>query len=240
MATNNYSGRSAVRLLDKSKKSRALTQEDIADSRGDESRSKRGDDVRLRIMNAALDYFGALGFEGTTTRAIAERAEVTHSLVIYHFGNKEKLWMETLELALSPYSDGIARVSDRLDTAAPDVLLRNLIEMFVRIHAIRPQIHRFMTMEGNQENDRMNWIIESFVEGHYSLWRELIRRGQDEGRVRICDPARLYYMIISTGGTLFSLPHEYKTLTGRDIFSEAEILRNIAFLYELVFIDPDE
>ena len=57
-----------------------------------------------------------------------------------------------------------------------------------------------------------------------------------EGSVRQCDPARLYYLIIGAGGTPFTLKTEYKALTGRDVFSEAEVLRNIAFIYEIVFI----
>jgi hypothetical protein len=65
----------------------------------------------------------------------------------------------------------------------------------------------------------------------------LIRRGQAEGTVRECDPARLYYHIIGGGGTLYTVATEYKAFTGRDVFSEVEILRNIAFLYEIVFIE---
>ena len=44
-------------------------------------------------------------------------------------------------------------------------------------------------------------------------------------------------MIIGAGGTPFTVKTEYRALTGRDVFSETEILRNIAFLFELVFID---
>jgi hypothetical protein len=63
----------------------------------------------------------------------------------------------------------------------------------------------------------------------------MIRRGQAEGSIRQCDAARLYYLIIGAGGTPFTLATEYKALTGRDVFSEAEILRNIAFIYEIAF-----
>lgn len=63
----------------------------------------------------------------------------------------------------------------------------------------------------------------------------MIRRGQKEGTVRQCDPARLYYHIIGAAGTPFTVATEYKALTGRDVFSEAEKLRNIAFIYEFLF-----
>jgi TetR/AcrR family transcriptional regulator len=63
----------------------------------------------------------------------------------------------------------------------------------------------------------------------------LIRRGQADGKVRQCDPARLYYLILGAGGTPFTISTEYKELTGRDVFSETEVLRIVAFIYEIVF-----
>lgn len=59
-----------------------------------------------------------------------------------------------------------------------------------------------------------------------------IKIGQGAGKIRQCDPARLYYYIIAAGGTPFTISTEYAAMTGRDIFSEPEILRTIAFIYE--------
>ena len=64
---------------------------------------RRGDEVRGRVLQAALECFGAFGFEGTSTRAVAERAEVTHTLVLYHFHSKDQLWIATVEHALERY-----------------------------------------------------------------------------------------------------------------------------------------
>lgn len=200
------------------------------------SLQKRGDDVRERILLAALECFGAFGYEGTSTRAVAERAGVTHTLVIYHFGSKEQLWLAMMEDALSNYS---ASVSENLQTSADRAAgesLKIFIEQFVRLSARHPQIHRIMTMEGNQESDRLKWVIDHYLRDHFTLVRDLIKRGQAEGSVRECDAARLYYYIIGGGGTPYTLSTEYRELTGRDVFSEAEIYRNIAFLFETVFI----
>lgn len=201
-------------------------------------KSKRGDDVRRRIMEAALECFAAFGFEGTSTRAIADRASVTHTLVLYHFDTKEQLWISTIDSVLREYgaemSEHLAKATKVSDTEG----LRAFIEQFIRVSAARPQIHRIMTMESNQGTSRMEWVIENFLRQHFEQIRGIIHGAQLEGNVRQCDPARLYYMIIGAGGTLFTVYTEYKALTGRDVFSETEILRNIAFLYELVFIDP--
>ena len=225
-------GRVAVRLTDTPKAFAEVPDpaEHLARPRG------RGVDVRERILKVALEYFGTFGFEGTSTRAVAERAGVGHTLVLYHFQSKDKLWIATVEAALKGYADALAaNIATAPDRSARDALT-TFIEQFVRMSARHPHIHRLMTMNSNQETKRLEWVIEHFIRGHFTFVRDLIRRGQAEGSVRECDPARLYYLIIGAGGTPFTLQTEYKALTGRDVFSEAETLRNIAFIYEIVFI----
>jgi AcrR family transcriptional regulator len=202
---------------------------------GAKKRGPRGAEVRERILQVALEYFGAFGFEATSTRAIAERAQVTHTVVLYHFKSKEKLWIATVEEALKSYAAAVeANKTTAKERRARDALA-TFIEQFVRMSARQPQIHRLMTMDSNQDTSRLEWVIDHFLRDHFSFVRDLIRRGQEEGSVRECDPARLYYLIIGAGGTPFTLKTEYKALTGRDVFSEVEILRNIAFIYEIVF-----
>lgn len=235
---NIRGGRAAVRLGDVLSPGVTAARPNTAMSEpaANNPRKRRGDEARKRILAAALDCFGAFGFEGTSTRAVAERADVTHTLVLYHFQSKDNLWVATLESALEEYGTGIRKTLEAAPDTAARVALANFIEQFVRMSANKPQIHRILTAEGNQGTDRLNWIIDRFVRWHYTAIRDLIRRGQAEGTVRECDPARLYYLIIGTGGTPFTLAAEYVALTGRDVFSEAEILRNIAFIYEIVFV----
>lgn len=52
----------------------------------------RGEDTRQRILRAALELFGSHGFEATSTRALAQRAEVTLPAIQYYFGSKEGLY----------------------------------------------------------------------------------------------------------------------------------------------------
>ncbi|QUT07196.1 TetR family transcriptional regulator [Sphingobium phenoxybenzoativorans] len=197
---------------------------------------KRAIEARKRILKAALDCFGAYGFEGTSTRTVAQRAGVTHTLVLYYFNSKDDLWLAMMEDALGTYSAVLAEnLDDRSGKSAAE-RLGVFIEQFVRLSADMPQIHRIMTMEGNQDTDRLEWVINRYLRDHFSRVKDLIKKGQEEGSVRDCDASRLYYFIIGAGGTPFTLSTEYGAITGRDVFSEPEILRNIAFLYELVFI----
>jgi TetR/AcrR family transcriptional regulator len=199
--------------------------------------TKRSREVRGRILNAALECFGAFGFEGTSTRAVADRAGVTHTLVLYHFQSKEQLWIAAVDSALAAYTAAMTEHLEATSDGTAAESLRCFIEQFTRMSAEKPQVHRILTMESNQGTSRLNWVVDHYLRDHFEKITSLIRDGQREGVVRQCDAARLYYMIIGASGTPFTLSTEYKALTGRDVFSQTEVLRNIAFLYELVFID---
>jgi TetR/AcrR family transcriptional regulator len=224
-------GRTAVRLVDDAS---APAPKPLPAKKRD-GKQRRGEEVRERILHAALECFGAFGFEGTSTRAVAERADVTHTLVLYHFQSKDLLWIATMESALSKYAEVMKEDFEQAKDKTAKEALATFIEQFVRMSARQPQIHRILTTEGNQGTQRLEWIIENFIRWHFTAIRDLIRRGQAEGTVRECDPARLYYLIIGAGGTPFTLSTEYKAMTGRDVFSDTEVLRNIAFIYEIVF-----
>ena len=50
-------------------------------------------DARSRILAAARDIFYENGYDGATTRLIAQKAEVNEVTIFRHFGNKENLFM---------------------------------------------------------------------------------------------------------------------------------------------------
>jgi AcrR family transcriptional regulator len=50
-------------------------------------------DLRLRLLEAAIDVFGRHGFEGASTRMLAKAAGVNLQAIPYHFGGKEGLYL---------------------------------------------------------------------------------------------------------------------------------------------------
>ena len=57
----------------------------------------RGAETRADLIEAALDVFGRLGFEGASTRAIAKAANANLAAIVYHFGGKEPLYVAVAE-----------------------------------------------------------------------------------------------------------------------------------------------
>jgi AcrR family transcriptional regulator len=94
----------------------------------------RGDETRLRIIEAAIELFGEYGFEGASTRDIAARAGVNAPALQYYFENKEGVYR-----ACAEYIADDAWVNfEPVVTHAAEVLRQQadtpvLIDAFIRI-----------------------------------------------------------------------------------------------------------
>jgi AcrR family transcriptional regulator len=66
-------------------------------SKSRRARPDRGAETRQRLLEAALDVFGRFGFEGATTRQIAQQAGTNLAAINYHFGSKEALHIAVAE-----------------------------------------------------------------------------------------------------------------------------------------------
>ena len=60
------------------------------------TRDKQKAETRRRLLEAAADLFAELGYEGTTTRQIAENCDLSIGTVFAHFPNKQKLLQAVL------------------------------------------------------------------------------------------------------------------------------------------------
>ncbi len=72
---------------------------------------KKGDETRIRILNAALSAFGNSGFARVTTRQIAEEAGINLPALTYYFGNKEGLYLACAHEILARYREAMEAVS---------------------------------------------------------------------------------------------------------------------------------
>src|SRR5262245_29518133 len=77
----------------------------------------RGEETRARILDAALEMFAANGFEGASTRAIAEAAGVNLPAIQYYFGSKEGLYRAVLRQFAEQLQAAVAPLADRINEA---------------------------------------------------------------------------------------------------------------------------
>ena len=100
----------------------------------------RGEDTRRRILETALDLFAAQGYDGASTRQIAEGAGVNLPAIQYYFGNKEGLYRAIIDDITADTDRHMAALTERVHAAldAPETprealaaLLCEMLETFV-------------------------------------------------------------------------------------------------------------
>ena len=61
-----------------------------------EAHEPRSFNARNALLRGAANVFSEHGLKGSTVRQIAAEAGVNNTLITYHFGTKEKLWIEVV------------------------------------------------------------------------------------------------------------------------------------------------
>lgn len=75
---------------------------------GHEARSAQ---TRARLIEAAIEVIGAIGYEATTTRELANKARTALSAIPYHFGGKKELYLAAARV-----------ISDHVEKRLQDVI----------------------------------------------------------------------------------------------------------------------
>jgi AcrR family transcriptional regulator len=135
----------------------------------------RGEATRLALIRAALDLFGAKGFEAASTRAVAAAAGANLASIAYHFGGKEGLRLacadhvvQTIRGALAPALATVA--AQPLTPASAHALLERVVAAFVGFLVVRPEaqsIARFVVREMFEPTEAFERIYaEAFAPMH--------------------------------------------------------------------------
>lgn len=200
-------------------------------------RRKRGE-ARNLILDVALDQFSTLGFDGMTTRGLAEACGVNHSLITYHFGDKDNLWKCVMEALFEPFIDRLNARTDGLGDLEPEIAMKIAIRDFAAFCAERPELHRIMTLEGRHRTGRLEWLVDKYMQGVFDSAVALLKLGQKRGTIKPGNPARLYHSIVSIIGSSFAYVPQYEMLTGEKT-NPAVIIEELMVLIERIAFVPN-
>ncbi|MGB3625612.1 MAG: TetR/AcrR family transcriptional regulator [Henriciella sp.] len=216
-------------------------------STGDKKRPKRRKrreqqraiDTKQAILTSALREFADKGFEGASTREIAERADVNHRLIGHHFGSKELLWKATAKEVFGTYVLKQRERYQGLDGVDQPILLRLMLREFILFSARVPQLHRFMVQANESANERLSWLIENHLAPGISLDLLLLKKAQDAGMLRDGDVMHLRYLFIGASTSVFTLAEEYKFMSKQDPFNEKFIEQHVDMVLSLFLTEAD-
>jgi AcrR family transcriptional regulator len=143
------------------------------------------EDRRQQIVDVARELFASRGFEGTTTRELAEHAGINEALIFRHFPSKEELYWAVLQnmIDMRGTKDRLrehlgAGMSDHetFTAVAQDILNRSVLLTRLLFYSV---------LEKHELSDR---FFATHVTAYHEILADYIRRGIRDGRFRDVDP----------------------------------------------------
>jgi AcrR family transcriptional regulator len=163
------------------------------------ARQDRGAETRAQLVEAALDVFGRVGFEGAATREIAKRAGANLAAIVYHFGSKEALHIavaeHVAERIAASVGPALAMAADPASTATPEAaceMFKRLIGTYVEVIIGSEEAERwarFIVREQMQPSGAFE-VIYRIMGGSVGLATRLVavatgRPDDEETRLRV-------------------------------------------------------
>ena len=126
------------------------------------------DDTRRRLLEAAGEVFAERGYRAATIREICSRAGANVAAINYHFGDKERLYIETVRHA--HLADHGPRPPEPPPDASPQERLRHYICMMLTrlLDERRPAWHAaLMAREMAQPSKACEELVESYIRANF-------------------------------------------------------------------------
>src|SRR5680860_1034123 len=149
-------------------------------------RRRRGsEELRVRLLEAALAEFAEHGYDGASTRAIAGRAGAHQPQINYHFHSKLELWRAAVDYLMDRLDEALAGIDGTDAREAMAGVIRGLV-LFA---AEWPELNRIMIQEGTAESERLTWIVDRHVRHRHAPLFDQLGPQAHQARVAVANMA---------------------------------------------------
>jgi TetR/AcrR family transcriptional regulator len=146
-------------------------------------------DRREQILEIAASLFARQGFQGTTTKHIAERAGVTEALIFRHFPTKDDLYWAVIQSKIKGASSPRERLEAKLQASGSDAEVLSGVAADILERRAKDQTLSRLLLYSALENHRLSHrFFRTYAASHYELLADFIRRRIAEGGFRPVDP----------------------------------------------------
>lgn len=178
------------------------------------ARYRKGDEARQRILDVALKAFGSDGFQGATTRRIAQEAGVNLPALKYYFGGKEGLYLAcALEIVggyrermLQPIGGAQHALAANATPAQAKAALRTIVGMLAEllVGTRESQVWTaFVQREMADQGPAFTVLYENVWAPGVELVARLIARAR--GEAGIDEDARIEALLLISSLSAFSI-----------------------------------
>ena len=145
-------------------------------------------DRREQILKVATRVFARRGFQGTTTRQIAQHSGVTEALIFRHFPSKEHLYWAVIERKLIAAASA-AQMREALSSAGSDrEALASVAAQILERRAKDQALSRLLIYSALENHRLAHRMFRTYVAECYELLADFVRERVENGRFRRINP----------------------------------------------------
>jgi len=142
------------------------------------------EDRRQQILEVATGLFARQGYQGTTTRQIAQRANVNEAIIFRHFPSKEDLYWAVIENQCR-IGRGRGLEAGLADGGSDREVLSAMGEELLARDVTLSRLLLFTALENHELSHR---FFRTHVAQYLEMLAQYVRRGIAQGRFRPVDP----------------------------------------------------
>lgn len=155
-------------------------------------------DKKDHIVQIAIELFAEKGFEGTSIRELAAKAEVNVAMINYYFGSKDKLFEAIVEKKSSHMKgklEELANDKNMSEIDKIDVIIESYVERLLSQPGYHRVIHQELLVEQRSE---LHLQILKVFKGNTMIVKSIIESGIKKKVFKKVDPELTMASIIGT------------------------------------------
>lgn len=194
-------------------------------------------DKKTSILQAAEKLFASQGYEGTSTRQIANEAGANMSMINYYFGSKEGVFMEIMSNRIKSFSIALNSIEGENITQLDK--LKMVVDQYARRILDNITFHKMMHRELSlSQRPEMYDKLKHAMSQNLMAIERIINEGIDRGMFRPVDVRMVIATIMGTITNVATAPSKITAGSKLDIKipADREILteRLITYLKDLI------
>lgn len=165
-----------------------------------ERREREKENRKEQIIKTAIKEFAKSGIRNSSIKDIAQKAEISPRTIYSYFSNKRELYGAVLLRGLKILSKEIEKIAIAENDPVESVKsVKEAYGSFYRLHRDYFRIMMYLGFHDVYEevNPKMCQEISDSVMGCIRRVAEIIKKGQEKGRIREGDPRRLSWSLWS-------------------------------------------
>lgn len=186
---------------------------------------------KQRIRDAALSLFSQFGLRGASLDAIAERAGVSKTNLLYYFPSKETLYVAVLQQILDSWLEPMRAISAE---QSPEEAIRHYIRIKVELSRDCVQASRLFCLEMIQGAPQLKAVLQEDLRGLVEEKSRVIEDWIARGQLKPVDPHHLIYLLWGTTQHYADFAVQIEAISGKTLADPAFFAETVENIQRIV------